>query len=125
MLGIAALGLLYFNQQICGVSGMVEGCLPPFEEGLEWKSSFLLGLVIGGLVLTDQYPLAFDFTLPFSLWHLFIGGVLVGIGSRLGRGCTSGHGICGMARLAPRSILAVLIFLGTAMATATLIGAYR
>lgn len=122
LIGLSALGLLAYNRQICGVSGMIEGCLPPVADDVDWRSSFLFGLIIGGLMLSVHYPEAFDFTIPSSLWTIFLGGFLVGVGSRVGRGCTSGHGVCGIGRLSKRSIIATGIFLVTAIITATTIG---
>jgi hypothetical protein len=122
LMGLSALGLLAYNRQICGVSGMIEGCLPPVSDDSDWRASFLLGLVIGGLMLSVHYPEAFDFNIPSALWTIFLGGFFVGIGSRLSHGCTSGHGICGIGRLSRNSIVITLLFLITAIVTATTIG---
>lgn len=124
LIGFAAIALLFFNRKICGISGMVAGMLPPYSEESRWQVSFLGGLLTGGFLLHFIYPQAFEFTLQTSLPVTLVAGFLVGFGSRLGMGCTSGHGVCGMGRLAPRSIVATLIFLVTAMVTATLWGLY-
>lgn len=121
-IGLAALCLLLVNKQICGISGMVEGCLPPIAKDFTWRLFFLLGLVTGGIMLKAFYPSALSFEVEGSLGFIFTGGFLVGLGARWGRGCTSGHGVCGMGRLQPRSIVTTLVFLIAAIATATLLG---
>jgi hypothetical protein len=114
LIGFAAALLMLTIGRIAGVSGIVDGLIRS-AEGRGWRAAFVAGLVlapvISGLVgFTLSVP-----RMPAS-WVLVAGaGLLVGFGSRLGGGCTSGHGVCGIARLSPRSIAATLIFIGTAM----------
>lgn len=119
LIGLAAIGLLAYNRQICGISSIIEGCLPPFAKDYQWRAAFLLGLLTGGLMLSVHYPDAFDFEIFHSHWTILFGGFLVGVGARLGRGCTSGHGVCGIGRLSRRSIITTVVFLITAIVTAT------
>lgn len=119
MIGLAAAMLLLGNGRIAGVSGLFARSLnlssggPPRGQAL----AFVLGLPIGaGLVAAT---VAVDLRFPASLPLLALGGLLVGFGTRLGSGCTSGHGVCGLSRLSPRSIAATGIFMGSGIATVT------
>lgn len=114
MIGLAAWALLILNGRIAGISGVLGGLLPPSgASDASWRVLFLAGLV-GGVAI---YNFAIDpaATISFvggSSWPvLAAGGVLVGLGTRLGGGCTSGHGICGIGRLSTRSISATMIFM--------------
>lgn len=124
IIGLAAIGLLYFNQQICGISGILEGTLPPVEQNSDWRYAFIGGLLCGGLILAYFHPIAFDFTVDRSIAYVVTSGLLVGFGTRLGKGCTSGHGVCGVARLAPRSLLATAVFFAVAIITRTILSHY-
>jgi hypothetical protein len=114
LIGLAATLLLWSLGRIAGVSGILNGVLEqPLGRG--WRIAFLAGLVAAAgtwFAISGARPRA-DFPLPW----LVAGGLLVGFGTRLGSGCTSGHGICGLARLSPRSLVAVLVFMGTGFAT--------
>ena len=113
MIGIAALVLLRFYGRIAGISGVFGG-LFPFNTGETlWRMVFLAGLVTGGIILSFLHTDAVTFELAYSNPALILAGLLVGVGSRMGNGCTSGHGICGLGRLAPRSMVAVLTFMAT------------
>jgi uncharacterized membrane protein YedE/YeeE len=120
LIGLAAFTLFYFNRQICGISGIVEGLLPPLPADVAWRLWLVLGLLTGGFILFFLYPEAFEFTIQEPLSLMFLGGLLVGVGTRLGKGCTSGHGVCGIGRLSRRSLVATIIFFVTAVVTATL-----
>lgn len=117
LIGLAAALLLALNGRIAGISGIVGGLLPPRAGDALWRLLFVLGLALGALLvrLYSGAPLAVP--VESSTFTLVLGGVLVGFGTRLGSGCTSGHGICGLARLSPRSVVAVLIFMASAMLT--------
>lgn len=112
LLGFASLMMLYFNGKILGISGIVGGLLQKSRENRLWRLSFLLGLFAGGICLRLFYPESFRFTLERTPVAIVIAGILVGFGTRLGSGCTSGHGICGISRLSPRSLMATLTFMG-------------
>ncbi|MGP7733011.1 YeeE/YedE family protein [Oceanimonas smirnovii] len=120
LIGSAALILLLVGGRIAGISGIVAGIGSQPDKG--WRLAFVAGLVavpmlIFGLDLAEAYSLQ-----EYSPWRLLLAGLLVGIGTRLGNGCTSGHGICGMGRLSPRSIIATLMFMAAGIATVTLLG---
>ena len=117
LIGLAAALLLALNGRIAGISGIVGGLLPPRAGDALWRLLFVLGLALGALLvrLYSGAPLAVP--VESSTFTLVLGGLLVGFGTRLGSGCTSGHGICGLARLSPRSLVAVVTFMASAMLT--------
>ena len=115
LIGGAALGLLALSGRIAGVSGIVGGLLPPHRHDLGWRLAYLAGLLGGGLLLHALVGL--PTTVPASRTTLIVGGLLVGFGTRLGNGCTSGHGVCGLGRGSPRSLAAVLTFMAVAFLT--------
>ena len=113
LIGLAAVLLMLLNGRIAGVSGILGGALT--GDGRAWRLAFLAGLVAAPLLmgaLGDPVPLP---RMPASWAIIVAAGLLVGFGTRLGGGCTSGHGVCGIARLSLRSILATLVFMATAM----------
>lgn len=113
IIGLSALLLLLVAGRIAGVSGMLSGLMTPLHHEWLWRGCFMLGLLIGGEIgfslLGETKP---DLT-SVSPWLLLLAGLLVGIGARLGNGCTSGHGICGVGRLSLRSMVATLCFMTT------------
>jgi uncharacterized membrane protein YedE/YeeE len=122
LIGLAAVLLLAFNGRIAGISGILGGLISARQSGEKlWRSAFLLGLV-GGAGL---YRLLFG-ALPLELQAetpaLIAAGLLVGFGTRLGSGCTSGHGVCGLARLSPRSLVATVTFMVLGFATVYVVG---
>lgn len=117
LIGVAATVLLAFNGRIAGISGMVNGVLLPKRGDVTWRVLFLLGLVAGGGVYLSLVPGAYAPRAGFPVPALVVAGLLVGFGTRMGNGCTSGHGVCGLGRLSWRSLAAVLTFMATAIAT--------
>lgn len=115
LIGIAAALLLVANGRIAGISGIVGGLLRG-AEGLGWRALFVAGLVAGGLLLQLVRPDAIG---PSVVGYpaLIFAGLLVGYGTQLGSGCTSGHGVCGVARLSPRSLVATAVFMLAGAAT--------
>ena len=112
LIGLSAALLLFLNGRIAGISGIVGKALYPEQRGdVGWRMFFLAGLIVGPLVLRWINGNAVLFRLETPLPVLVIAGLLVGYGTSLGGGCTSGHGICGLARLSPRSALATVIFM--------------
>jgi uncharacterized protein len=113
LIGLSASAMLLLNGKIAGISGILAGVLKPVTGDTLWRICFLSGLLAGGLLLRELLPVAFAFGLirPFPL--LAIAGLLVGFGTRLGSGCTSGHGVCGVSRLSPRSLVATATFIFT------------
>ena len=119
LIGLAAVLLMALNGRIAGMTMMIAALLSPRSGGTAWRLAFLAGAV-GGPVLAMLGGAEFAFAEPTSGWLLVLGGVIVGVGVSLGSGCTSGHGVCGIARLSPRSIVATLTFMATTFATVTL-----
>jgi len=117
LIGAASALLLVTNGRIAGISGIVGGLVGGQAEGdRTWRLLFLAGLLLGGFVLAWLWPSALEAS--SASWPVLVAaGLLVGLGSRVGSGCTSGHGICGMSRLSARSIVATLTFMATGMTT--------
>jgi len=117
MIGLAVAGLYFFNGRILGISNITSELLKDGgHEHRSWRLVFMAGLICGGLILMFWRPESIGSS-PASLGGLALAGLLVGFGASLGRGCTSGHGICGMSRLSLRSISATLTFMATGMLT--------
>lgn len=117
LIGLSVSFLLFFNGRIAGISGIMNGLfLAPKREEI-WRGLFLTGLILGAfifqLLTNDSLQLRQDY--PLSL--IVLGGFLVGFGTRMGGGCTSGHGICGIARFSIRSIVATMTFMLSGMVT--------
>lgn len=117
LIGLAAAGLMFTTGKTAGVSGILEGLLRGEKSELDWKASFLLGLLAGGVGLLWFFPSAISETLGQSWPRLILAGLLVGFGSRQGGGCTSGHGVCGIGRLSRRSFVGTCVFIATGAAT--------
>jgi uncharacterized membrane protein YedE/YeeE len=117
LIGLAATLLLLVNGRIAGVSGIAGGLLPPARGDALWRAAFVAGLVAGPLVLAALAGRTGIGAPAASLPTLVVAGLLVGVGTTLGGGCTSGHGVCGLARLAPRSLAATATFMAVAAAT--------
>jgi len=117
LIGLAALLLLLCNGRIAGISGIMGGSLQPARGDLLWRVLFFFGLLTGGLVTLWWWPAALDIRIDVSTPAVILAGLLVGLGARIGSGCTSGHGVCGVGRLAPRSIVASAVFVSAAMLT--------
>ena len=118
--GLAAGSLLLVNGRIFGVSGILAGVVMPVRNDTAWRAYALAGLILGGFSLRFLSWSAFDPVTPFSFGPMAIAGLLVGFGTRMGGGCTSGHGICGMSRLSRRSIVATLTFMAAGILTVAL-----
>ena len=111
LIGLSASLLLLLQGRIAGISGILGGLLPPTAGDADWRVAFVAGLVAAGAVATIAAPAAFDATPLRSVGVTALAGLLVGYGTRLGNGCTSGHGICGLSRLSGRSLVSVLSFM--------------
>lgn len=123
IIGLAAALFLLFTGRVAGISGVVGGLFQPVPGDFAWRVLFAAGLAAGGLVASIVAPEALAWTAQRSLGAVAVAGVLVGFGTRLGNGCTSGHGVCGLSRLSRRSLVATLTFMATGALTATLAGA--
>ncbi len=124
LIGLATALFLLANGRIAGISGIaggiVRGLLHLSWRDLDWRLAFVFGLVASTFVWRQFFNLP-DVQIQASDIMLVVAGVLVGFGTRLGSGCTSGHGVCGMARFSPRSIVATLIFMSTGFAVVYLL----
>lgn len=116
LIGLSATLLLVCNGRIAGISGMVNGALS-FAAREQWRGWFLIGLLGGAGVYEYAIASSPTPTSTFAPVAMVVGGLLVGIGTRMGNGCTSGHGVCGLGRLSGRSLAAVLTFIGSAIVT--------
>lgn len=117
LIGAAAAVLLWLNGRVAGVSGIFNGVLSPQSGETAWRVLFLLGLVAGASLYAAVNPAGYTPRAGFPLALLLVGGFLVGFGTRMGAGCTSGHGVCGVARLSLRSVVATAIFVLAGMTT--------
>jgi uncharacterized protein len=118
MIGVSAVWLMAVNGRIAGISGIAAGLIrAPFAPDGRWRVAFLLGLLLGPLAAMAFAGHGLIGAPAATRPVLIAAGLLTGLGTALGGGCTSGHGVCGMARLAPRSIAATLIFMAVAVAT--------
>ena len=113
LIGLASGGLMLFNGRIAGISGIFHRAAEGSREA--WRWAFLLGLIASGMAMRAFFPPDESASNPNITGYLtaIVAGLLVGFGTRIGSGCTSGHGICGLARLSLRSLLAVLVFLAS------------
>jgi uncharacterized membrane protein YedE/YeeE len=115
LIGTASALFILANGRIAGISGILGGLLRPTSGDVIWRVAFLLGLIVAPAVLSPFIVTVIP-TIDAGATTLIIAGLLVGIGTRYGGGCTSGHGICGLSRLSPRSLIATLAFMGSGMA---------
>ena len=121
LLGLGAALLLLLNGRVAGISGIFSGLLLPARGEFAWRALFIAGLMCGGLLVGSLRPELFGNSLPRSNVAVVAAGILVGFGSRLANGCTSGHGLCGVSRRSRRSLAATMTFMATGIATAFLI----
>jgi len=117
LIGLSATILLLLNGRAAGISGIVGGALIGWRGDLAWRIAFIIGLILGPLLYAAMRGAEPQIVLQADLAGLILAGFLVGFGTQLGGGCTSGHGICGIARGAVRSITATVVFMVVAMAT--------
>ncbi len=117
LIGLSATLLLWSIGRIAGISGIVNGLTSAPRSDRAWRAAFLLGLMAAGGIAMQFLPYAPSRSQTGSTLFLLLAGLLVGFGTRMGGGCTSGHGVCGLGRLSRRSLAAVLVFMGTAIAT--------
>ncbi len=117
LIGLSTVLLILFNGRIAGISGIVGGLLASKSSDIGWRAVFVVGLLLGAFVYMLATGGALGINIQASLPVLVVAGLLLGFGARLGSGCTSGHGICGIARFSRRSIVATLVFFVTAIIT--------
>lgn len=116
LIGLSAALFALFNGRIAGISGLLGGLLNPLKGEWQWRLAFVLSMLATPWIYRLFAPLP---AMPIQAGEgsLLIAGLLVGIGTRYGAGCTSGHGVCGMARLSPRSLVATVTFIASGVAT--------
>lgn len=112
LIGLSATLLLLFNGRIAGISGILSGVFTLRAGDKAWRLLFLSGMLIAGFAYQLLLPGSFSDRPDFPPSLLLTGGFIVGFGTRMGGGCTSGHGVCGIGRLSKRSIIATLVFMG-------------
>ena len=116
LIGLAAAMFVLLNGRVAGISGVLGGLLRPYKGDIVWRIAFVLGLV-GAPLVQVLFSASAKPQIDAGYVQLILAGLLVGIGTRYGAGCTSGHGVCGLSRLSPRSIVATAVFMGAGFAT--------
>ena len=117
LIGLSSTTMLGGLGRITGISGIVATSIGKFSQENVWRYNFLIGLILGGFIMKASFPEFFNYEVNANFLKIIIAGLLVGFGTRLGSGCTSGHGVCGLARLAKRSIVATVTFIFFGMIT--------
>jgi len=121
LIGLSAALLMLLTGRVAGISGIFGGCLAPVVSDKGWRLAFIAGLLLAPVTaMVAGYGVPAP-AMPSNWWIIIGAGLLVGFGTRIGAGCTSGHGICGIARLSPRSIAATAIFMLTAIVTVAVV----
>ncbi len=118
IIGVSAALLMYANGKLAGISGIAAGALMPDEtQRRGWRAAFVAGLMVAGFFAMQLAPASMTVHQRPATAALVAAGLLVGFGTRIGNGCTSGHGVCGLSRLSTRSLLATLTFITAGIAT--------
>ena len=120
IIGIAVSLMMLWNGRVTGISGIVGGILNPTRGDWTWRVLFVIGLLLGGLTLSALNPQVFSGSISRTWIQVVVAGLLVGFGTSMGSGCTSGHGVCGISRMSPRSIAATLSFIIAGILAVTL-----
>lgn len=115
LIGLAVSMMLLFNGRVTGISGIIGGILDQEVKDKNWRIIFILGLLAGGIILRFLNDQMFKIETAANFLDYLLAGFLVGFGTLLGNGCTSGHGVCGISRLSPRSIIATVVFIISGM----------
>ena len=123
LIGLAASWLLLAKGRVAGISGILGKLVWGWDAHSPWRLAFVAGLLTGGVVLSMLLPDAMVAPSGRSLTMIAVAGGLVGFGTQLGSGCTSGHGVCGLSRMSPRSLVATLTFMAAGFITASALGA--
>ena len=121
LIGVASVLLMVLSGRIAGISGIVAGLLTPGASDKGWRIAFIIGLVAAPLLFALAGLPTVVPDMPASWLMIGVAGLLVGFGTRLASGCTSGHGVCGIARLSPRSLAATAIFMAVAVVTVAVV----
>lgn len=117
LIGLAAAIMWWLIGRLAGVSNVLGTAMISRGEDFAWRAAFIAGLFLAGLAAVVLFPGGVPFNLDAGYGQVLFAGALVGLGTQMGSGCTSGHGVCGVSRLSPRSIVATLLFMATGMVT--------
>lgn len=117
LIGLSAILLMAFHGRIAGMTGILGGVIPPLASDWQWRAAFLVGAIAAPAIWLATTGTPIGFEVPISTTMMVIGGLIVGVGVTFGSGCTSGHGVCGMARFSPRSIVATVVFMAATFVT--------
>ena len=117
LVGLAAAGMWWLYGRLAGVSSVLGMAMTSRGEEFAWRAAFIAGLFLAGLAAVVLLPGQVHFGLDAGYGQVLLAGALVGLGTQMGSGCTSGHGVCGVSRLSPRSIAATLLFMAAGMVT--------
>jgi uncharacterized membrane protein YedE/YeeE len=122
LIGISCALLLVLFGKVAGISGLVKSLFTPLKSDNVWKVCFITGLLIAGVATSLIAPELLEGDLNIPSWLIIAAGLLVGVGTSLANGCTSGHGVCGMSRFSTRSWVSTCVFMLVAVITANLVG---
>ena len=117
LIGLAAAGMWWLLGRLAGVSSILGTAMISRSEDFAWRAAFIAGLFLAGIAVVFVFPDKVQFKLEAGYGQVVLAGALVGLGTQMGSGCTSGHGVCGVSRLSPRSIAATLLFMGAGIVT--------
>lgn len=117
LIGLASVMLMATHGKIAGMTGIVAGVIPPVSKDWAWRLAFLVGAIGAPVLMVASEIMEVSLQVPVPTASLVVGGLIVGAGVTYGGGCTSGHGVCGMARLSPRSIVATIVFMAATFVT--------
>lgn len=117
LIGLSAVLLMAFHGRIAGMTGILSGLLPPVSKDWAWRAAFVAGAIVAPMLILSVSETAIGYNSPVPLPWVVVSGLIVGGGVYFSSGCTSGHGVCGMARLSPRSLAATATFMATAFIT--------
>ena len=113
LIGLSATLLLLFNGKVTGISGIIFGIINPSRKDFSWRLSLIIGLMLAGLAFVLMSPQGFTSTIERPTPIIALAGLLVGFGAKMGNGCTSGHGVCGISRFSTRSLVATCCFIAS------------
>ena len=117
LIGLSAVLLMAVHGRIAGMTGILASLVPPIQTDWGWRAAFIAGAIAPGAIWVLAAGGTVPFAVPVSTTAMIVGGLIVGVGVVFGSGCTSGHGVCGIARLSGRSIAATIVFMAASIAT--------
>ena len=121
LIGLSATFLMLSMGKIAGISGLFRSLITAGDRDKGWKRAFFAGLLLAAFLVFNFTPAGFALREGYPLWKLIAGGLLVGYGTAMGSGCTSGHGVCGIARFSRRSLTATVVFMACGVITAIIV----